>query len=97
VNENDYAITQAKLQQAGTDRNVRATVCGGLRRNQPYLVRLAGDRTRSQRSGTRFPYTNIKVELDHEKQNVSFREIMYEYVNVNEYDWLGNHHPTCAC
>jgi hypothetical protein len=41
VNENDYAITQAKLQQAGTDRNVRATVCGGLRRNQPYLVRLA--------------------------------------------------------
>jgi hypothetical protein len=37
VNENDYAITQAKPQQAGTDSNVRATVCGGLRRNQPYL------------------------------------------------------------
>jgi hypothetical protein len=40
VNENDYAITQTKPQQAGTDSNVRAEVCGGLRRNQPYLVRL---------------------------------------------------------
>jgi hypothetical protein len=40
--ENDYVITQAEPQQAGTDSNVRAEVCGGLRRNQPYLVRLAG-------------------------------------------------------
>jgi hypothetical protein len=102
VNENDYAITQAKPQQAGTDSNVRATVCGGLRRNQPYLspsgseqwlvdsgqlslrekfaavkwqlslscsscglrlniIGLPGDRPRSQRSGTRFPYTGMRM------------------------------------
>jgi hypothetical protein len=28
VNEYDYAITPAKPLQAGTDRDVRATVCG---------------------------------------------------------------------
>ena len=33
VNENDYAITQAKPQQAGTDRNVHATVCGSRGRS----------------------------------------------------------------
>jgi hypothetical protein len=60
-----------------------AAVCG---ETSPTLSGFPGDRTRSQRSGTRFPYTSIKMELDHEKQNVSFREIVYEY----EYDWLGN-------
>ncbi len=27
------------------------------------------------------------MELDHEKPDVSFDEIVYEYVNVNEYDY----------
>jgi hypothetical protein len=29
-----------------------------------------GDRTRSQQSGTRFPYTGMRMELDHKKLNV---------------------------
>jgi hypothetical protein len=41
-------------------------------------IRLAGVRARSQRSGTRFPYTRIRMELDH---------IVYEYENVNENDY----------
>ena len=71
-----------------------AAVCG---ETSPTLSGLPGDRTRSQRSGTRFLYTNMKMELDHEKPDVSLGEIVYVYEYVNEYDWLGNHHPTCAC
>ena len=41
-------------------------------------VRLAGVRTHSQRSGTRFPYTWMSMKLD---------QIMYEYVNKNENDY----------
>jgi hypothetical protein len=47
---------------------------------------LPGVRTPSQRSGTRFPYTSIKMELVHEKPDVSFGEIVYEYGYENEYD-----------
>jgi hypothetical protein len=46
-----------------------------------------GVRTRSQRSGTRFPYTSIKMEFDQEKLNVYCGEIVYVYVNVNENDY----------
>ncbi len=48
---------------------------------------LPGVRTRSQRSGTRFPYTSIKMEFDQEKLNVYCGEIVYVYVNVNENDY----------
>jgi hypothetical protein len=48
---------------------------------------LSGDRARSQRSDTRFPYTTMKMELDHEKLDVYFGEIVYEYVNDNENDY----------
>jgi hypothetical protein len=48
---------------------------------------LSGDRTCSQLSSKRFPYTSMKMELDHEKLDVFCTEIVYEYGNVNGNDY----------
>ena len=88
-----HAETQKGRATLSVARRGCHVVAGGILSIQPRRFAACPapacqeDRTRSQRSGTRFPYTNMKMELDHEKQDVSLGEIVYVYEYVNEYDY----------
>ncbi|NLB70296.1 MAG: hypothetical protein GX804_11575 [Lentisphaerae bacterium] len=79
VNENDYANTCTKSEQAlRVPRQPR-------RFTEKPALPLPKDRTRSQRSGTRFTYTRMRVKLEHKKPDVYSGEIVYVYGHVNDY------------
>ena len=50
----------------------RAGMCGPFRAGVA-LYRWTEDRTRSQRSGARFPYTRMRMELDYEKLDIQVK------------------------